>query len=177
MLTVKLIDQGVQTALERLLGLGQSARAVYAAVGETLLSIAKRSFSTSTAPDGTPWAVNSAVTLARYLGLTGGNYKKNGDLSKKGEARLASKKPLIGQSRDLSRQMHWEATDESVTLANSMIYAAMQQFGGTVAKFDHLWGDIPARPFFPITPDGQLMPDAAVQVQQLFIDYIETLIG
>lgn len=39
-----------------------------------------------------------------------------------------------------------------------MKYAAIQQFGGTKAQFPHLWGDIPARPFLPITPAGTLYP-------------------
>jgi phage gpG-like protein len=34
----------------------------------------------------------------------------------------------------------------------------MQQFGGTKAQFPNLWGDIPARPFLPITADGALYP-------------------
>jgi phage gpG-like protein len=38
-----------------------------------------------------------------------------------------------------------------------MPYAAMQNFGGTKAEFPHLWGDIPARAFFPDKARG--LPD------------------
>lgn len=177
MLTVSFDSGAAQAALERLVGMGRTAQPVFAAIGENLLDITKTAFATSASPDGTPWAVNSAVTLARYLGVSQSNFKQNGDLSKKGLTASGAKKPLIGLSRDLSRQTHYTANADSVTLSNSSVYAAMQQFGGTRAQFPNLWGNIPARPFFPIMPNGELMPNVAVDIQQLFVDYVESLIA
>lgn len=88
-----------------------------------------------------------------------------------------SKKPLIGQSRDLQRQFSYVATADSVTVSNSMVYATMQQFGGTMQQFPHLWGDIPGRPFMPMADDGGLMPVAEAEVLQVMQDYLGTLIN
>jgi phage gpG-like protein len=147
------------------------------AIGEYLIEVAKHSFEVSASPSGDPWPANSDVTIARYLEQTTGNYKKDGKLSSKGATRVANKKPLIGASRDLSRQFSYAATADSVTIQNSMVYAAMQQFGGTKAQFPHLWGDIPARPFFPLDAAGNLT-DVAVQFATSAVrDYLDQLLG
>lgn len=88
-----------------------------------------------------------------------GYYLKDGTLSKRSQNLMMSKKPLIGESRSLSNQFHVRADANSVTVGNSMIYAAIQQFGGTKAQFKNLWGDIPARPFLPIRENGFLYSD------------------
>jgi phage gpG-like protein len=41
------------------------------------------------------------------------------------------------------------ATNSHVEITTDVEYAAMMNFGGTKAQFPNLWGDIPARPFFP----------------------------
>ena len=102
---------------------------------------------------------NSDTTLRAVLHHSGKNFTKKGGLSAKGTATLAGKKPLIGASRDLSRQIAPHYSQDSVTITASPIYAAIQQFGGKKSQFPHLWGDIPARPFLPVTQAGNLYPD------------------
>lgn len=151
--------------------------AMMRSVGEVVTDITKQAFVNSASPDGTPWEKNSPVTVLRYLNVTGGNFKKDGSLTKKGQARLTNKKPLIGQSGDLARQFSYTVSGDTVAVQNSMVYAAMHQFGGTKARFPHLWGDIPARPFFPIYGDFErLMPQAEREVAQVMSDYMEELI-
>ncbi|RUR41274.1 hypothetical protein ELY25_02340 [Vreelandella populi] len=36
-----------------------------------------------------------------------------------------------------------------------MVYAAMQNYGGTKAEFSHLWGDIPGREFIGLNDDDE----------------------
>ncbi len=177
MIEIQLNDDSLQKILTRIINKTQQAEPLMRAIGETVLDIAKQSFVKSASPDGTPWAENSPVTVLRYLQITGGNFKKDGSLTKKGQTRSASKKPLIGQSRDLSRQFSYIVTADSVTVSNTMIYAAMQQFGGTKQQFPHLWGDIPARPFMPIDDQGKLMPQAETEIIQVMQDYLDDLIS
>lgn len=66
----------------------------------------------------------------------------------KGMLKLASKKPLIGESRSLSTPFYWRVTGQAVEIRSTMTYAAMQQLGGKKADFPHLWGDIPDARFF-----------------------------
>lgn len=161
-------DSAVLTAMDALIKRVNNAQPILQAVGDDIVERSKERFTTSSGPDGQPWAKNSAVTLSRYLAKAGGSFKKNGSLSKKGEARSAGKKPLIGDSRDLGRQIFAQASDASVTVGVSPVYAAIQQFGGTKSNFPKLWGDIPARPFLPIKPDGTIYPtDESLIIAQL----------
>ncbi|MFZ6655656.1 phage virion morphogenesis protein [Undibacterium sp. TJN19] len=176
MIEIKYNDTVAQALLQRIVDKTSNAEPVLRAIGETVMEISKQSFETSSSPDGSPWAKNSDVTILRYLEQQSGNFKGDGNLSKKGQARQASKKPLIGQSKDLSRQFSYEVTADSVTVSNSMVYAAIQQFGGTRSQFPHLWGDIPARPFMPIDGTGKLMPLAEAEIVGLMQEYLDEII-
>ena len=149
--TITIDDAAVLAALNRLRQRTANLGPVLKAIGADLVDSTKQRFSTATAPDGAPWAPNSPVTIARYLGLTRGNFKKDGGLSKKGAARLGSKRPLTGESRELARQIHYNVAGNVLEVGSTMEYAAMQQFGGTQERFPHLWGDIPARPFLGLS--------------------------
>ena len=116
------------------------------------------------------------MTLARYIqGRGGKNFKKDGSLNKRGTTLVTGKKPLQGITRNLARQFHVSTTNDSVTVASSVKdYAAMQQFGGTKAQFPNLWGDIPARPFFPIDASGELTQTEREMIVDGLAKYIQT---
>ena len=109
MIEITLDDREVQERLRQLQQHLGNLLPAMVQIGEALKISTQARFRTSTAPDGTPWAANSEVTLARYLNKTEGNRKKDGTLSKKGKTRLASKKPLIGESKRLSTQFAVQA--------------------------------------------------------------------
>ncbi len=164
--TITVDDAQVLAALQRLRARTDNLAPVLKAIGEDLVESTKQRFGSSTAPDGTPWAPNSQVTISRYLGLSRGNFKKDGSLSKKGEARQSSKKPLTGETGALAGQIHYQVTGNVLEVGSSMEYAAMQQFGGKKADFPNLWGDIPARPFL-----GLSAGDIA-GIEQTVLDYL-----
>lgn len=169
----------------------QDARPVMMAIGEYIMAVSQDSFKKSASPDGEEWAANSQVTLINYLAafagtsigkndsakIRGEDDKNVGKISKKGEARLMKKRPLQGVSGDLARQFSYFADALSVVITNSMIYAAMMQFGGRVEIFPHLWGDIPARRFMPIDADGKLIGMATDYITEAIRDYIEGLMA
>ena len=155
-ITITVQDKDVRATLSALAARASNLQPVMQSIGEDIVKRAKQRFATSTGPDGKRWVPNSRVTIERYIASKGGFGKKG--LTKKGALIEKSKKPLIGHGRDLSRQFFVRADSRSVTVGNSMIYAAMQQFGGSREQFPNLWGDIPARPFLPITAAGQLYP-------------------
>lgn len=164
--TISVDDAEVMAALNRLRGKTDNLGPALKAIGEDLVESTKRRFATATAPDGTPWAANSPVTISRYLGLTKGNYKKDGSLSKKGEARATAKKPLTGETGALGGQIHYQVAGNVLEVGSSMEYAAMQQFGGRKSEFTNLWGDIPARPFL-----GLSAADKA-GIEETVLDYL-----
>lgn len=144
-------DAAVRELLTQLARRVEDASPLLHALGEDGAERAKARFDTGTAPDGTAWAPNSAVTIAAYIRNRGGKQK-----GKKGQA-VPNKKPLIGESQTL-KQIHYQVDDNSVMIGSSRRWAFMLNFGGTKTSFPHLWGDIPARPFFPMQADGTLYP-------------------
>lgn len=164
--TITVDDAEVLAALRRLRSRTDDLGPVLKAIGEDLVASTQQRFATATAPDGTPWAANSEVTISRYLGLSRANFKKDGSLSKKGEARSAGKKPLTGESGQLRQQIHYRVDGNVLEVGSSMEYAAMQQLGGKKAEFPNLWGDIPARPFLGLSAADR------GDIEQTITDYL-----
>lgn len=169
-LKVTFDDATAVAALERLRGRCGNLAPLLTGIGEDLTESSKHRFSTATAPDGTPWAPNTEVTILQYLGATKGNFrKKDGKLSAKGAGRVMAKKPLTGETKMLGQQIAYRLVGNTLEVGSTMIYSAVQQFG---AKKGSLgggapWGDIPARPFLGISPE-----DGAA-IEQSILDYLE----
>ena len=200
MIKIEITDSGVLDAFNRLIAFGESPRGVLEAIGEKVIDFTKQRFELSVDPYGNPWTPNSRVTLEALLnsqsgkfvkfshlgtknekwsriGVKKGYFKKDGTLGKKGQDLMMGKKPLIGESKSLSTQFSYRVTgDHSVTIFSSMAYAAMQNFGGTKAEFPNLWGDIPARPFFPNTEQG-LPADLSEDIMNVLRTALENSIG
>lgn len=164
MISIKVNDQQVLDTLNGLISRGKDLRPAFKEIGEDMVDSTKRRFATATGPDGTPWAVNSPLTLERYLGVFKSSYKKDGSLSKRGEARIANKKPLTGETKALQTTINYQITGANgVSVGSPMVYAAIQQFGAKsgefgfgiyktrVGSFPIPWGDIPARPFLGVS--------------------------
>jgi phage virion morphogenesis protein len=159
MFVIEVDSAPVLNALNRLLQAGQDVSPILRAIGEDITTRAKLRFRTTTAPDGAAWAANKPSTIEAYVKAKGGYSKKTGKLLKKGALLQSGKKPLQGLSGDLARQIFATVDGNALTVGVSPIYAAMQQFGGKKSEFPHLWGDIPARPFLPVTQDGKFYPE------------------
>lgn len=168
----------VNALLERLQQRTSDLSPVLRAIGEDIMERTKQRFSTATAPDGTPWAANSQVTLMHYLNKSEKNSPgkifsaKTGKISAKGQKLAIGKKPLKGEGDDLARQFVVLPDEHGVTVGSSMLYAAMQQFGGKKSQFPNLWGDIPARPFLPVMSNGDLYPQEEAQIIDMIQDYL-----
>lgn len=143
---IELTNRSGLDYLQGMLDRAKNFRPVLAEIGEDQTESTKRRFSTAKAPDGTPWAQNSATTIARYGDLFA--RKKDGTRTKKTEAKIAGKKPLTGETRALATTINYQVlSDNEVGTGSPMVYAAMMNHGGKKSDFSHLWGDIPARVF------------------------------
>lgn len=155
MIRVDITDNGVQQALNRLADAGNSLHPALRDIGEFLVDSTRQRFATSTAPDGTRWAPNTDTTILMYLGHYRGSFgKRDGRLTKAGATRASSKRPLIGETGDLSRQISYEIEgNDTLYIGSSMVYAATHQFGARRHEFQGKapWGDIPARPFLGLS--------------------------
>jgi hypothetical protein len=158
MIRLQTTDPGVIDTFNRLIATGEDPSGYMMAIGEVLLEFTKERFVLSSDPYGIPWVENSDTTLRSKLHSNRKNFTKKGAVSALGAKVLAGKKPLIGDTKDLSTQFSYTVIgNDLVTLTSLMPYAAMQNYGGTKAEFPHLWGDIPARQIFPDEARG--LPD------------------
>lgn len=165
---IQIDDAAIAATLNRLQAAGQNLTPILKAIGEGVMERTKRRFGSTTGPDGVPWRANARSTIEAFIREKGGMGKRG--INKKGQGRAMSKKPLAGHSGDLARQFHVAVSGNTLTVGSSMEYAAMQQFGGKKSQFPNLWGDIPARPFLPVTASGDLYP----QERGLILDELNT---
>lgn len=159
----------MRTGLARLLQATTHPAPALRAIGETLVASTKQRFGDSRGPDGQRWEENTETTLARWLGSGSNVYSKRRTasggrtLTKKGQARLANKRPLIGETRALSSLIVYQLlSDQAVVVGSVMEYAVTHQFGAQKGEFGRNkrgspipWGDIPARPFLGLSADDR----------------------
>lgn len=157
-LTYTLDDAAARAELQRLIAAGENPRPLLKGIGETLLDSTKRRFAAGTAPDGSRWPSNAQSTILRYLNKYKGSFGKRGKITQGGAARAGSKKPLIGESRQLGTQIVPRVVGHTLEIGSPMEYAGVQQFGARRGQFGSTrrgapipWGDIPARPFIGLS--------------------------
>jgi phage gpG-like protein len=159
MIRIDIDDRELRAALGELLRRVQDPTPALRDIGEYLVASTRRRFAEGRAPDGTPWAPNSPVTVMRYLSRFGGSFRRRGGgLTKRGQARAAAKRPLIGETRRLSSEIAYRLIPGGVAVGSSLEYAAVQQLGARRGQFGRTrrgapipWGDIPARPYLGIS--------------------------
>ena len=133
MITINANTDAIERAIQELINKGDDLTAPMKSIGEEMINRTQQRFRDKEAPDGTPWAPNAPSTEKR-----------------KGHGRV-----LEGESKQLAKQFSYSATSDSVEYGSLMVYAAMQNFGGTKAEFPHLWGDIPSREFIGLNDDDE----------------------
>lgn len=179
MIKIEVDDQQVLQGLNRLAESAADPRPALLQIGELLVDSTRQRFINSTAPDGSRWAENSDITILQYLGKYKGSFrKKDGGITKKGAARLGAKRPLIGESGSLSRQIfHRIEGSGTLLIGSTMEYAAAQHFGmkrgyaGATRRGSPIpWGNIPARPFLGISDQdrGMILDEISDYLSQSF---------
>lgn len=170
MITITIQDSEVRATLQALTRRIGNLNPVLQAIGDDITERTKRRFETSTGPDGTSWKANSPATLGIYsLRLGQGHRKKDGSLNKRGQARVAGKKPLI-DTGELRRQLVSKVSNSVLTVTATPGYGAIHQFGGMAGRGRKV--KIPARPFLPVKADGDLYP----QEKALILDTLQSFL-
>jgi len=140
--TVELQQEEAQRALSDLVARMERPIGFYKNVRAYLTEVAiPRNFASQAAPDGTPWASLSAVTLARR--------------EKAGQASTS----ILIATGTMKASITSEATDRYVRVGTPVIQAAVMQFGAAQGAFGRTsrggripWGAIPARPYLGLSP-------------------------
>lgn len=137
MLSIAISTDEIGPALDKLLVEMSDMSGLMSTISDLLMEQTLVRFEKGVAPDGTPWAPKSAATLEAQ--------KRKGFHDPRPLHRLGA----------LSKNVNPASGPFFAEVSTSMEYGAMMQFGGTKAAFPHLWGDIPARPFFGIGPEDE----------------------
>lgn len=138
MLDVTLDASQIGSALEELARRLGDLTTPFNDIGEYLHQSADERFQRKVAPDGSPWAPLSAVTLAK----------------KKGTGILREK----GTLQDTLRK---QVTTTELAFGTDRPYGAVHQFGqkkgasGSSKGRPIPWGDIPARPYLGLSSDDE----------------------
>ncbi len=154
MIKVELEMQDAADTFRELAARCADLRPLMQEIGEALTETTKRRFQTSTAPKGIVWAPNAASTYQGYLSAFASSFK-DGKLTKAGVARAIAKKPLIGESGRLGREIIYRAYNNSVEVGSALPYAAIHQEGGQAGPGKKV--TIPARPYLGLSADDQEM--------------------
>lgn len=157
----QIIELTNRSGLDYLHGLVKRAsdmRPVLGKIGVDMQESTIQRFSTTEAPDGTPWAPNSVATLLNYSQRFARN--KNGTLKPAGVRALGAKKPGTDTGSMANSSINWQLKgDDAVGIGSSMPYAGTFQYGAKSGEFGFgfyatregsfplPWGDVPARPF------------------------------
>ncbi|SDI53511.1 phage virion morphogenesis protein [Propionivibrio dicarboxylicus] len=165
----KILDEGFSAAHQAVAARVANMQPVMQGLGEGVMERIKQRFPASTGPDGSRWAPNARATIEAYLEARGGFGKRG--INKKGVELAMSKKPLIGQSHDLERQFHVTADAHSFIVENSMVYAAVQHFGGQAGRGHKV--TIPAREFFPFNGNEEIYPSELDYILGALNSYLE----
>ena len=126
-------------------------------IGETLQASTKQRFVSETDPGGRKWAPNRPSTLASYFRRRGAGSKK-----------ILTDSGALGDS--IRYQLTGGRGKREVSVGTNLVYGAMHQYGGTRARFPHLWGDIQARQYLGMSDQDRVRVNAIVQQYLVRVD-------
>ena len=157
-ITLTLDDAALVRQLGDLIGALTNPEPALRSIGEELQRATQERFDPGQkrAPDGTPWARNSPVTIARK--------GRDNPLSQGGYLQGTIRHQLVGRA--------------GVEVGTNLIYGAVQQFGAQKGAFGRTrrgapipWGNIPARPYLGLSADDE------TEVVRILRDYLERQTG
>lgn len=152
MIQISINDDNVLSAIERLYQKAHHLRQPMDDIGNFLTNIMEDSFDSETAPDGQAWH-----PLA--------------DSTKKFKAKHGGYKILQSADRNTRESTGYLADDMSVIVGvnayskDEYPYPIVHQFGTEDGKIE-------ARPFMPITSEGELYDNVDVEVMDIILGYL-----
>ncbi|MCH4295579.1 phage virion morphogenesis protein [Shewanella sp. 3B26] len=135
---IEISTEGFEAAAAKLAAIaakGEKLGPLMNDIGEMLLFSHQERNAQGIAPDGTPWAPLSAATQA---------------------LKPRHQTTPLRLNDILLNQLAYQADDQGLELGSNMVYAAMQQFGGTTSPKSMIPGkEIPARPFLGLSDEDE----------------------
>ncbi len=142
----------IDQAISELLHKAQNLERPMNAIGNYLTNIMEESFDSETSPDGEAWHPLAESTKIQKL--------------RRGESKI-----LQSRDRNMRESTGYSADSDSVIVGVNAYskdrypYPIVHQFGTEDGK-------VPARPFMPITHDGELYDNVKVEVLDILLGYL-----
>lgn len=146
--TIQINSTQVDNALAQLAQRTQHLQPAFNAIGVEIHRHVIDCFEHEKSPDGINWAALSPQTIKR---------------------RRKGSSEILRDKGNMYASLGHNATNNYAEVTIGQEYAAMMNFGGTKAQFPHLWGDIPARPFFPSSTLPQEWERDVMDVLNLYL--------
>ena len=143
-----------QRALAALRAKAADLAPAFREIGSGIVEEARLGFRESKDPYGTPWQKLKASTIARR--------------------RKGSSQPLLDTGR-LRNSISFRLIGNGVEVGTNVRYAAIHQFGGEAGRGRKV--EIPARPYLPLTTDGDLQPEAREEVLDTILRHLKRAAG
>ncbi|MBN3833680.1 phage virion morphogenesis protein [Burkholderia sp. Ac-20344] len=158
-------DSALRTRLLQLEQAGHQKAGAMRKIAQALVLVTEDNF----AAQGRPrWQALSEVTIHMRVGGKKA-YKKNGELTAAASRRKAGLM-ILQDSGQMAASVSTDHDDNSAVIGSNKEYAAIHQFGGQAGR--GLKVTIPARPWLPVTADGELQPEAVEPVLNTILRHL-----
>lgn len=162
MINVEVRDSGVQKLLRRLAASVRDLKPAMAEIGDNLSNNIRMGFKSSRDPWGGRWKSLSQSGIMGRLGHRKNSFGKRGKISAAGRGYLTGGVQPLLDTGALRSSITYQATGNSVVVGTNLKYARTHQFGAKQGQYGRTrrnspipWGNIPARPFMPISSAGR----------------------
>lgn len=164
-------DSQLGAALRRLEHAGIDLAPAMRKIAQAMHKVTEDNF----AAEGRPkWKPLSEVTKHRRLGGKKA-YKKNGALTAAAQRRQDAGFRILQHTGQLASSISTDYDSTSAVVGSNLMYAAIHQFGGMAGRGRKV--AIPARPYLPMTADGNLQPQAREEVLDTVLRHLKTAAG
>ena len=137
MITIEINSDAISRVLARAFETLTDMTPVMSRVADALRDQTEDRFAEQKSPSGTAWSSRSPATVKSY------------------ERRKLTFGGILHQSGQMSGNLVALSGADFAEVGSPEPYAAMMHFGGSKAAFPHLWGNIPARPFFGLSEQNE----------------------
>lgn len=168
--SITIDDSQLEGALRRLEQAGGDLTPAMRKISQALLKVTEDNLEAEGRPKWEPLAEPTRQT--RLGGKKA--YKKNGELRVSAQRQLASFR-ILQFTGQLASSVTTDYDSTQAVIGSNKVYAAIQQFGGEAGRGGAV--EIPARPYLPITADGNLQSEAREEVLDTTLRHLKTAAG
>lgn len=168
--SITIDDRQLQATLRNLERAGGDMTPAMRKISQTLLKITEDNLEAEGRPKWAPLA--ESTKLARLGGKKA--FKKNGELKASAQRQLSNFR-ILQHSGQLASSVTPDYDSNQAVIGSSKVYAAIQHFGGEAGRGGSV--ELPARPYFPMTADGELQPEAREEVLDTVLRHLKSAAG